>query len=211
MNELGRKVSVRWVPGWYYKAGGQGPAASARSPRGVCGPGLYTTTSRRPGIYVIVVSLILGMVEREMKVLVGGTAQRRCEATGGGNIEPQRKREPPAASASASASPTGGSATLKRKKPIPAPVPPPPQLPVPPPVPKKPASSASPAPPPRAAPGAPPGALPGGENFYESISEVKPGGGGGGSGGGGGGSGGGSGTTTIFTFNDGMEMYVTGL
>ncbi|XP_030216937.1 WAS/WASL-interacting protein family member 1 isoform X2 [Gadus morhua] len=118
-----------------------------------------------------------------------------------GNIEPQRKREPPAASASAS--PTGGSATLKRKKPIPAPVPPPPQLPVPPPVPKKPASSASPAPPPRAAPGAPPGALPGGENFYESISEVKPGGSGG--------SGSSSGTTTIFTFNDGMEMYVTGL
>ncbi|KAM9855527.1 uncharacterized protein ACBR49_001740 [Aulostomus maculatus] len=40
--------------------------------------------------------------------------------------------------------------------------------------------------------------LPGGENFYETISDVKQGGNS-------------SSTTTIFTFNDGMEMYVTGL
>lgn len=40
--------------------------------------------------------------------------------------------------------------------------------------------------------------LPGGENFYETISDVKQGASS-------------SGTTTIFTFNDGMEMYVTGL
>nr|XP_057908054.1 uncharacterized protein LOC131104658 isoform X2 [Doryrhamphus excisus] len=39
--------------------------------------------------------------------------------------------------------------------------------------------------------------LPGGDNFYESISDVK--------------GGNSSSTTTIFTFNDGMEMYVTGL
>lgn len=40
--------------------------------------------------------------------------------------------------------------------------------------------------------------LPGGENLYETISDVKQGASS-------------SGTTTIFTFNDGMEMYVTGL
>ncbi|XP_029362224.1 uncharacterized protein LOC115046170 isoform X2 [Echeneis naucrates] len=40
--------------------------------------------------------------------------------------------------------------------------------------------------------------LPGGENFYETISDVKQGASS-------------SSTTTIFTFNDGMEMYVTGL
>lgn len=40
--------------------------------------------------------------------------------------------------------------------------------------------------------------LPGGEHFYESISDVKAGANS-------------SSTTTIFTFNDGMEMYVTGL
>lgn len=40
--------------------------------------------------------------------------------------------------------------------------------------------------------------LPGGENFYETISDVKQGATS-------------SSTTTIFTFNDGMEMYVTGL
>ncbi|KAM6924518.1 uncharacterized protein FYW49_004769 isoform 2-T2 [Xenentodon cancila] len=40
--------------------------------------------------------------------------------------------------------------------------------------------------------------LPGGEHFYETISDVKQGGNS-------------SSTTTIFTFNDGMEMYVTGL
>ncbi|XP_070976218.1 uncharacterized protein [Oncorhynchus clarkii lewisi] len=41
-------------------------------------------------------------------------------------------------------------------------------------------------------------ALPGGENFYETISDVKQGANT-------------ASTTTIFTFNDGMEMYVTGL
>ncbi|XP_029910955.1 uncharacterized protein LOC115361611 isoform X2 [Myripristis murdjan] len=41
-------------------------------------------------------------------------------------------------------------------------------------------------------------ALPGGDNFYETISDVKQGSNS-------------SSTTTIFTFNDGMEMYVTGL
>ncbi|XP_011600801.2 uncharacterized protein [Takifugu rubripes] len=48
--------------------------------------------------------------------------------------------------------------------------------------------------------GSDPPAMParGGENFYETISDVKPGASS-------------SGTTTIFTFNDGMEMYVTGL
>lgn len=40
--------------------------------------------------------------------------------------------------------------------------------------------------------------LPGRENFYETISDVKQGANS-------------SSTTTIFTFNDGMEMYVTGL
>lgn len=40
--------------------------------------------------------------------------------------------------------------------------------------------------------------LPGGEHFYETISDVKTGANS-------------SSTTTIFTFNDGMEMYVTGL
>ncbi|KAK7884184.1 hypothetical protein WMY93_027307 [Mugilogobius chulae] len=40
--------------------------------------------------------------------------------------------------------------------------------------------------------------LPGGEHFYESISDVKAGANS-------------ASTTTIFTFNDGMEMYVTGL
>ena len=81
--------------------------------------------------------------------------------------------------AAINASPPAGSATLKRKKPLPTPVPSPPQLP--PPVPKKPASSGSPAPPPRAQPPQPPPpvAAPG-ENYYESISEVKPGGGAGG-------------------------------
>ncbi|XP_057685813.1 basic salivary proline-rich protein 1 [Corythoichthys intestinalis] len=37
--------------------------------------------------------------------------------------------------------------------------------------------------------------LPGGDGLYESIGELERG----------------SGTTTVFTFNDGMEMYVTGL
>lgn len=43
-----------------------------------------------------------------------------------------------------------------------------------------------------------PRGLPGGDNFYETISDVKQGANS-------------SSTTTIFTFNDGMEMYVTGL
>ncbi|KAK6303819.1 hypothetical protein J4Q44_G00262730 [Coregonus suidteri] len=52
---------------------------------------------------------------------------------------------------------------------------------------------------PPACPPAPPSrALPGGENFYETISDVKQGANS-------------ASTTTIFTFNDGMEMYVTGL
>lgn len=76
----------------------------------------------------------------------------------------------------------GGSATLKRKKQVPQ------QQPQ------------------QAAPAAPQGSgptvmpvrgLPGGENFYETISDVK--------------GASSSSTTTIFTFNDGMEMYVTGL
>ncbi|KAF7662804.1 hypothetical protein LDENG_00225620 [Lucifuga dentata] len=55
----------------------------------------------------------------------------------------------------------------------------------------------------QAAPVAPQGSgpvrgLPGGENLYETISDGKQGGSS-------------SSTTTIFTFNDGMEMYVTGL
>ncbi|XP_045548981.1 uncharacterized protein isoform X2 [Salmo salar] len=52
---------------------------------------------------------------------------------------------------------------------------------------------------PPACPPVPPSrALPGGENFYETISDVKQGANS-------------ASTTTIFTFNDGMEMYVTGL
>lgn len=86
--------------------------------------------------------------------------------------------------ASANNSVAGGSATLKRKK---QPQPPPPQ---------QQASTA-------ASQGSEPSSLPirglpGGEHFYESISDVKAGANS-------------SGTTTIFTFNDGMEMYVTGL
>ncbi|XP_055739960.1 uncharacterized protein LOC129824391 isoform X1 [Salvelinus fontinalis] len=58
------------------------------------------------------------------------------------------------------------------------------------------------APGPQGPPAGPPApltkALPGGENFYESISDVKKGANT-------------ASTTTIFTFNDGMEMYVTGL
>ncbi|KAM9424019.1 uncharacterized protein ACWYII_019863 isoform 1-T1 [Salvelinus alpinus] len=58
------------------------------------------------------------------------------------------------------------------------------------------------APGPQGPPAGPPApltkALPGGENFYESISDVKQGANT-------------ASTTTIFTFNDGMEMYVTGL
>nr|XP_046215504.1 protein PRRC2A [Oncorhynchus gorbuscha] len=58
------------------------------------------------------------------------------------------------------------------------------------------------APGPQGPPAGPPApltkALPGGENFYETISDVKQGANT-------------ASTTTIFTFNDGMEMYVTGL
>lgn len=71
-----------------------------------------------------------------------------------------------------------GSATLKRKKPVAQ------QQRV---TPAAPQGSDS-----------PPMAGRGGENFYETISDVKQGASS-------------SGTTTIFTFNDGMEMYVTGL
>ncbi|KAM7411726.1 hypothetical protein PAMA_021623 [Pampus argenteus] len=73
---------------------------------------------------------------------------------------------------------TGGNATVKRKKQ-------PQQAP-----PAAPQGSGLIAPPVRGPPG--------GENFYETISDVKQGGNS-------------SSTTTIFTFNDGMEMYVTGL
>ncbi|CAL8325458.1 unnamed protein product [Merluccius merluccius] len=110
------------------------------------------------------------------------------------NINPQRKREPP----TTGASPTGGNATLKRKKPIPQPPQPPP---LPPPLPqqqKKPAVAVAAAA--AVGSGPPQSSGSGGENYYESISDVKSGA-----------SSGSSGTTTIFTFNDGMEMYVTGL
>ena len=62
-----------------------------------------------------------------------------------------------------------------------------------------PQQQATPAGPQSSGPSAPPVRnLPGGEHFYETISDVKQGGNS-------------SSTTTIFTFNDGMEMYVTGL
>ncbi|XP_034446831.1 basic salivary proline-rich protein 2 isoform X2 [Hippoglossus hippoglossus] len=105
----------------------------------------------------------------------------------------------------------GGSATLKRKKQVPPPPPPPlpPQPPQQPPQQQQQQQQQQPQPQPQqqAAPAAPQGSgptappargLPGGENFYESISDVKQGGNS-------------ASTTTIFTFNDGMEMYVTGL
>lgn len=76
---------------------------------------------------------------------------------------------------------TGGSATLRRKKQTP-----------------QQQQQQQPVAPQGSGPSAPPArSLPGGENFYETISDVKQGGS--------------SSTTTIFTFNDGMEMYVTGL
>lgn len=86
-------------------------------------------------------------------------------------IDAHRKRE----QAGANSSTAAGSATLKRKKQVA----------------------------PAAQQGSDPAATavrgpPGGENFYETISDVKQGASS-------------SGTTTIFTFNDGMEMYVTGL
>ncbi|KAM9752672.1 uncharacterized protein ACNS7B_009072 isoform 2-T2 [Menidia menidia] len=77
----------------------------------------------------------------------------------------------------------GGSATLKRKKQNP----------------QQQQQQAAPTAPQGSGPPAPPArSLPGGDNFYETISDVKQGGNS-------------SSTTTIFTFNDGMEMYVTGL
>ncbi|XP_049611348.1 uncharacterized protein [Syngnathus scovelli] len=86
-------------------------------------------------------------------------------------IDSHRKREQASTSNSAAA----GTATLKRKKQ---------QVP-------------SVAPQGSASNPLPVRGLPGGDNFYESISDVK--------------GGNSSSTTTIFTFNDGMEMYVTGL
>ncbi|XP_034027393.1 uncharacterized protein LOC117511481 [Thalassophryne amazonica] len=91
-------------------------------------------------------------------------------------IDTHRKRE----QAGTNNSTVGGIATLKRKKQVQQQ-----QA-----APEAPKSSGSTAPPQRG--------LPGGENFYETISDVKQGGSS-------------SSTTTIFTFNDGMEMYVTGL
>lgn len=91
-------------------------------------------------------------------------------------IDTHRKRE----QAGTNNNTAGGSATLKRKK-------------------QTPQQPAAPAAPQSSGPTALPArGLPGGENFYETISDVKQGGNS-------------SSTTTIFTFNDGMEMYVTGL
>ncbi|XP_011475517.1 lck-interacting transmembrane adapter 1 isoform X1 [Oryzias latipes] len=94
------------------------------------------------------------------------------------NVDTQRKREQGGANNSTS----GGSATLKRKKLM-----------------TQQQQQAAPAAPQVSGPNAPPvRGLPGGENFYETISDVKQGANS-------------ASTTTIFTFNDGMEMYVTGL
>ncbi|KAM9342825.1 uncharacterized protein KZ484_015505 isoform 2-T3 [Pholidichthys leucotaenia] len=96
------------------------------------------------------------------------------------SIDPHRKREQPGTNNST----TGGSATLKRKKQMAQ---------------QQQQSAAAPAAPQGSGSSAVPvRGLPGGENFYETITDVKQGGNS-------------SGTTTIFTFNDGMEMYVTGL
>ncbi|XP_064861729.1 uncharacterized protein LOC115126382 [Oncorhynchus nerka] len=96
-------------------------------------------------------------------------------------IDTHRKREP----AGTNIGVLGSNATLKPKK--------------------KPPQQEAPspgAPGPQGPPAGPPApltkALPGGENFYETISDVKQGANT-------------ASTTTIFTFNDGMEMYVTGL
>ncbi|XP_061760134.1 uncharacterized protein LOC133554890 isoform X3 [Nerophis ophidion] len=86
-------------------------------------------------------------------------------------IDSHRKHEPAGASNSAAS----GAATLKRKK----------------------QQTPSAAPQGSASNPLPVRGLPGGDNFYETISDVK--------------GGNSSSTTTIFTFNDGMEMYVTGL
>ncbi|XP_027144558.1 uncharacterized protein LOC104935671 isoform X3 [Larimichthys crocea] len=91
-------------------------------------------------------------------------------------IDTHRKRE----QAGTNNSTAGGNATLKKKK-------------------QTPQQQAAPAAPQSSGPTAlPVRGLPGGENFYETISDVKQGANS-------------SSTTTIFTFNDGMEMYVTGL
>ncbi|XP_044067711.1 uncharacterized protein LOC122883304 isoform X3 [Siniperca chuatsi] len=91
-------------------------------------------------------------------------------------IDTHRKRE----QVGTNNSTAGGNATLKRKK-------------------QTPQQQAAPVAPQGSGPTAQPArGLPGGENFYETISDVKQGGNS-------------SSTTTIFTFNDGMEMYVTGL
>ena len=91
-------------------------------------------------------------------------------------IDPHRKRE----QAATNNSTAGGTATLKRKK-------------------QTPQQQAAPVAPQGSGPASLPArGLPGGENFYETISDVKQGANS-------------SSTTTIFTFNDGMEMYVTGL
>ncbi|XP_076022739.1 uncharacterized protein LOC143013131 isoform X1 [Genypterus blacodes] len=98
-------------------------------------------------------------------------------------INTHRKRE----QAGSNSNTVGGSATLKRKKQ-------PQQQPQ-----QQQQQQAAPGPPQGSGPPVPPvRGPPGGENFYETISDVKQGGSS-------------SGTTTIFTFNDGMEMYVTGL
>ncbi|XP_070696345.1 uncharacterized protein [Pempheris klunzingeri] len=96
-------------------------------------------------------------------------------------IDTHRKREQTGTNNSTA----GGNATLKRKKQTP------PQ--------QQQQQPAAPAVPHGSGPTAPPmRGMPGGENFYETISDVKQGANS-------------ASTTTIFTFNDGMEMYVTGL
>ncbi|XP_033825341.1 uncharacterized protein LOC117373425 isoform X2 [Periophthalmus magnuspinnatus] len=96
-------------------------------------------------------------------------------------VDSHRKREQLAGNSNSS---VGGSATLKRKKPQ-----------------QQQQQAALPAATPAQGSGPsslPVRGLPGGEHFYESISDVKAGANS-------------ASTTTIFTFNDGMEMYVTGL
>lgn len=98
-------------------------------------------------------------------------------------IDTHRKRE----QGGTNSNTAGGNATLKRKKQTA-----PPQQ-------QQQQQPAAPAAPQGSGPTAPAArGLPGGENFYETISDVKQGANS-------------SSTTTIFTFNDGMEMYVTGL
>ncbi|KAK2897524.1 uncharacterized protein [Channa argus] len=95
-------------------------------------------------------------------------------------IDSHRKRE----QGGTSNSTAGGNATLRRKKQTPQ---------------QQQPQQAAPVAPQSSGPTVlPVRGLPGGENFYETISDVKQGVNS-------------SSTTTIFTFNDGMEMYVTGL